>query len=424
MTRRDILTAAAATAAAVALPAHSQAKGAAQHQQIVELRRYAMNKGRRDDLIALFEERFIESQEALGATVLGTFRDLDNPDRFVWLRGFPDPQTRHDALDGFYTGPVWQANRTAANATIADSDNVLQLAPVGAGFDLAGLTRAPVGAATRSTAVIAATICPIARGQEAAFTAVFARDIAPVLVAAGAPAIAVFASDPQPNSYPRLPIREDVTAFIWFQAFPHEAAQRLFAEGPGAAFYRGLAPRLTGPMEVLRLQPTARSLIQGPPVPADGRKDFDFLIGSWRVRHSRLKARLAGSTDWEDFEGWCQCRKTMGGLGNFDDNILNIPAGAYGAAGVRRFDPKLNRWSIWWLDARYPSIEPPVNGGFKDGVGTFTGEDVFEGRPIVVRFMWSKITATTAHWSQAFSPDNGKTWEVNWDMDFERVSWG
>eukprot|EP01030_Chromulinospumella_sphaerica_P019112 gene19112-18989_t len=103
MTRRDILATAAATAATAALPV--QVQGAAQHQQIVELRQYAMNKGRRDDLIGLFEERFIESQEALGATVLGTFRDLDNPDRFVWLRGFESPQTRHDALDGFYGGP-------------------------------------------------------------------------------------------------------------------------------------------------------------------------------------------------------------------------------------------------------------------------------------------------------------------------------
>jgi hypothetical protein len=417
MTRRDILTAAAATAAVAALPAQ-----AAQHQQIVELRRYAMQPGRRDALIALFEERFVESQEALGSTVLGTFRDLDDPDRFVWLRGFETPQARHDALDGFYTGPVWQANRAAANATIADSDNVLQLNPISAGFDLTGLTRAPVGSDARSAAVVTATICPIRKGEAAAFAQAFARDVAPALAAAGAPVLAAFATDPGPNSYPRLPVREDLTAFIWFQAFPHAEAQQLFAAGPGGAFSRSLSDRLAGPIEVLRLQPTARSLIQGPPLPADGRKDFDFLIGSWRVKHRRLKARLAGSTEWVPFEGWCQCRKTMGGLGNVDDNVLNIPGDAYGATGVRRFDPKLNRWSIWWLDARYPSIEPPVHGGFKDGVGTFVGEDVFEGKPILVRFTWSKITPTTAHWSQAFSPDNGKTWEVNWDMDFERVS--
>lgn len=420
MTRRDILATAAATAAGLALPA--QAAAPATHQQIVELRQYAMHPGRRDDLIAMFEERFIEPQEALGVTVLGTFRDLDNPDRFVWLRGFDGPQARHDALDGFYTGPVWQAHRTAANATLADSDNVLQLNPVGAGFDLAGLARAPVGAGGCSTAVVTLTVCPIRKGEEAAFAAAFARDVAPALAAAGAPVLAAFATDPSPNSYPRLPVREGVTVFVWLQAFESARAQALFAAGPGGAFLRSLSPRLTAPLEVKRLQPTARSLIQGPPPAADGRKDFDFLIGSWRVKHRRLKARLAGSIEWVPFEGWCQCQKTMGGLGNFDDNILNIPGGAYGASGVRRFDPTLNRWSIWWLDARYPSIEPPVHGGFKDGVGTFVGEDVFEGKPILVRFTWSKITADTAHWSQAFSANNGKTWEVNWDMDFERVS--
>ncbi len=409
MTRSDIL--------AADLPAP-----AAQHQQIVELRQYAMRKGRRDDLIALFEERFIESQEALGSTVLGTFRDLDNPDRFVWLRGFESARTRHDVLDGFYTGPVWQANRIAANATIADCDNVLQLNPVGPGFDLSGLTRAPVGALVQTTAVITATVCPIAKGQETAFAALFARDIAPILAVAGAPAIAVFASDPQPNSYPRLPVREDVTAFIWFQAFPHAEAQRLFADGPGAALCHGLTQHLTGPLEIQRLQPTARSLIQGPPLAADGRKDFDFLVGSWRVRHRYLKARLAGSSEWLPFEGWCQCRKTMGGLGNVDDNLLNSPGGAYGASAVRRFDEALNRWSIWWLDARHPTIDAPVHGAFADGVGTFIGEDTLDGKPILVRFTWSKITSTTAHWSQAFSPDCGRTWEVNWDMAFERIS--
>jgi hypothetical protein len=391
-------------------------------QAIVELRDYRMRPGRRDTLIAMFEEHFIESQELLGSTVLGTFRDLDDPDRFVWLRGFEGAQARHDALDGFYTGPVWREHRTAANATIADSDDVLQLAPVGGGFDLAGLTRAAPGAGGEGKGIFTATLCPIQRGEEASFAAVFARDIAPVLDASGAPALAAFATDPSPNSYPRLPVREDASVFVWFQAFPDVAAQALFAAGPAAAFYPGWSRHLAGPIEVRRLAPTTRSLIQGPPAPADGRNDFDFLIGSWRVKHRRLKARLAGSNDWLAFEGWCQCRKTMGGLGNVDDNLLNLPDGAYAAVGLRRFDQTLNRWSIWWLDARYPGIEPPVHGGFRDGAGTFIGEDVFEGRPVLVRFTWSRITATTAHWSQAFSLDNGQTWEVNWDMEFERVA--
>lgn len=160
----------------------------------------------------------------------------------------------------------------------------------------------------------------------------------------------------------------------------------------------------------------------GPLSPSpDGRGDFDFLLGDWRVSHRRLKDRLAGSTEWTAFDGCCRCRRTMGGLGNADDNHVGLPDGPYGAVTVRRFDPALNRWSIWWLDSRYPNIEPPVHGGFKDGVGTFIGEDTFRGQPILVRFTWSNITPTSAHWSQAFSPDKGATWEVNWDMEFGRI---
>jgi hypothetical protein len=151
--------------------------------------------------------------------------------------------------------------------------------------------------------------------------------------------------------------------------------------------------------------------------------DFDFLIGRWNVKHRRLKARLAGSTEWEEFNGTSTLWLTMNGAGTFDDNVLELPSGTYRAVGIRAYDPKSNQWSIWWLDERHPTaIEPPVMGGFKDGVGTFIGDDTFNGRPIKVRFRWSKITANSAHWDQAFSPDGGATWETNWDMDFTRAS--
>src|SRR5262249_21434026 len=100
---------------------------------IVELRQYTLHPGRRDALVALFEAEFVESQEACGMTIIGTFRDLDDPDRFVWLRGFSDMETRAAALAAFYGGPVWKAHREAANATMVDSDNVLLLRP-GRGF--------------------------------------------------------------------------------------------------------------------------------------------------------------------------------------------------------------------------------------------------------------------------------------------------
>lgn len=154
---------------------------------------------------------------------------------------------------------------------------------------------------------------------------------------------------------------------------------------------------------------------------ADGRADFNFFWGSWRVRHRRLKRRLAGSDEWENFDGRCATRPIIGGLGNIDDNEIELPDGTYLATTVRLFRPKTQRWSIWWVDARDPTLQPPVEGAFENGVGTFYGDDEYEGRAIRVRFLWSDITPISARWKQAFSIDGGANWETNWRMDFTRV---
>lgn len=150
--------------------------------------------------------------------------------------------------------------------------------------------------------------------------------------------------------------------------------------------------------------------------------DFDFLVGSWTVRHSRLNGRLVDSDDWQTFDGACTMWKTMGGTGNVDDNSLELPAGPYRAMTVRAFDPETRQWSIWWLDQRTGTIDQPVRGGFRDGVGVFVGDDVHNGRPVKVMFQWSRITANAAHWEQALSPDGGQTWETNWRMAFTRAA--
>src|SRR5215468_1240257 len=95
------------------------------YSPIMELRQYTLRPGQRDTLIALFDREFVESQEALGMRIIGQFRDLDDPNRFVWLRGFADMESRAEALRAFYGGPVWKANSEAANATMIDVDNVL-----------------------------------------------------------------------------------------------------------------------------------------------------------------------------------------------------------------------------------------------------------------------------------------------------------
>jgi hypothetical protein len=153
----------------------------------------------------------------------------------------------------------------------------------------------------------------------------------------------------------------------------------------------------------------------------DGRQDFEFLHGRWTVAHRRLRERLAGCNDWQEFAGLCENRPVIGGLGNVDDNIIELPAGTYRAATVRLFEPATGLWSIRWIDCRTMRLEPAVNGRFADGVGSFLGDDMLDGRPIKVRFLWSEITADTARWEQAFSADDGASWETNWVMQFRRA---
>src|SRR5438270_10566172 len=114
----------------------------------------------RDTLIDLFDREFVESQEALGMRIIGQFRDLDNPDRFVWLRGFSDMAMRTHALQAFYGGPVWKAHREAANATMIDSDNVLLLRPARANFGFQQDTsiRPAPGVSNSSEGLVVATI--------------------------------------------------------------------------------------------------------------------------------------------------------------------------------------------------------------------------------------------------------------------------
>ena len=152
-----------------------------------------------------------------------------------------------------------------------------------------------------------------------------------------------------------------------------------------------------------------------------GERDFDFLAGEWFVRHRRLKERLAGCREWEEFDGRCAMRPLLGGQANADDNWLDLPAGAYRAATLRSYDPLTRRWSIWWLDGREPhSLGVPVVGGFEGGTGLFFADDHLRGRPVRVRFRWTRTGTASPHWEQAFSPDGGLTWEINWTMAFSR----
>ena len=149
--------------------------------------------------------------------------------------------------------------------------------------------------------------------------------------------------------------------------------------------------------------------------------DFDFLIGDWSVLHRRLKRRLSDDREWIELTGPASARKILGGLGNVDEIEIPLPSGPYLGATVRLFNPVTQLWSIHWIDGRYMTMDPPMSGKFEDGRGLFYGDDTFEGRPIRIRFIWSPVSATECRWEQAFSPDDGRSWETNWTMRFTRA---
>lgn len=150
--------------------------------------------------------------------------------------------------------------------------------------------------------------------------------------------------------------------------------------------------------------------------------DFDFEIGQWNVSHRRLTERLSGCETWEEFAGTASMQTVLGGNGNIEDNVLELPNGTQRAIAVRSFDHARKSWAIWWLSSQDPHrLDVPVIGRFKDGVGSFFADDTLRGLPVKVRFLWLRTGTSTPRWEQALSNDQCKTWETNWTMDFSRA---
>lgn len=152
-------------------------------------------------------------------------------------------------------------------------------------------------------------------------------------------------------------------------------------------------------------------------------QDFDFLWGSWHIENRRLRSRLTGCNDWEQFAARGTCRPILGGSGNVEDFV---PVGGgdwlgFEGGALRLVDPATGRWSIYWFDNVVHRLLPPVHGTFEHGVGEFFGDDEHNGQSVQVQFRWSGITPTSARWEQAFSADGGATWETNWIMSYTRL---
>ena len=153
--------------------------------------------------------------------------------------------------------------------------------------------------------------------------------------------------------------------------------------------------------------------------------DFDFLEGSWRVKNRKVRDPRAGaSADWIEFDSEVESRSVLGGLGNMDTyEALDLPgSGRFHGLALRLFEPATGLWRIWWASsAGNGCLDPPLTGRFVEGEGLFAGDDYLAGHPIQVRFVWSEITNVSARWEQAFSFDGGRSFAVNWVMEFSRA---
>lgn len=233
--------------------------------QVLELRQYTLHPGQRDVLIDLFDREFIETQEAVGMRVVGQFRDLDDPDRFVWLRGFADMATRKAGLEAFYGGPVWAAHRDVANATMLDSDNVLLLRPAwpGSGLAVPPDARASHQRQAPQAGLLDATIFHLRDGAAADALALARGPMSRALTEGGALALGWYVTETAENSFPRLPVREGENVLVGFALFPNQTSFSSFVDG--GSWTQNVVPRLRPLLarepESRRLSPTARSAL-------------------------------------------------------------------------------------------------------------------------------------------------------------------
>jgi len=154
----------------------------------------------------------------------------------------------------------------------------------------------------------------------------------------------------------------------------------------------------------------------------DGQHDFDFEVGKWNLKLKKLKAPLHNSKEWIEFNGTSTTRFAWGGKAQIEEMEVDSPViGHLEGMTVRFYDTKSHQWSLNWANQKNAHFDTPTIGEFKDGKGEFFDMEMFEGRQILVRYVWSQITPKSAHFEQSFSTDGGKTWEANWITDQTRI---
>ena len=155
--------------------------------------------------------------------------------------------------------------------------------------------------------------------------------------------------------------------------------------------------------------------------PSSSKHDFDFFAGRWKLHNKKLKSKLNNCTEWVEFESTQEMYKVLNGIGNIDNFLATFDEQPFEGMTVRLFNPKTNLWSIYWADSDNGKLDPPVVGSFENNIGHFFTKDIFDEKNILVVFRWDATDPDNPVWSQAFSDDDGKTWEWNWYMFMTKI---
>lgn len=396
----------------------SHASAEARCCAVIELRQYRLKPGQRDALIEIFDRHFVEAQESAGMTVIGQFRDRGRPDYFVWLRGFADMESRHQALTALYDGPIWSTHKAAANDTMLDSDDVLLLKPARpeTAFDVSPRRSVSIPS-ERGPLTVLAGIYHAPQPVDAALVSQFEQRVAPTLEANGVHVEGIFVTESSRNTFTRLPVREGVNVLVWFGTTERRDMSRGWLDRLASMSAIG-----TLTASWLNLEPTSRSALgNGPNAARATKHDFDFLLGSWQVHNRYLNGRLQHSTQWSEFEARSDAEPVLDGVGNVDRYSAVRAGESIEGVTLRLFTPATGEWSIHWADTVRPGmLLPPMVGKFDGDVGQFFGDEILDGKKVLCRFLWTRTGPSSPRWEQAFSDDGGRTWETNWIMTFTR----
>jgi hypothetical protein len=157
------------------------------------------------------------------------------------------------------------------------------------------------------------------------------------------------------------------------------------------------------------------------PSPHSSKHDFDFFEGRWMIRNRKLASRLTNCDEWLEFEAYQEMNIILNGGGNIDNFLTEVDGQSFEGMTLRLFNPATRLWSIYWADTNRMTLDKPVQGSFYENIGYFYSQDQCNGKDVLVVFKWDARNTDEPVWSQAFSADNGKTWEWNWFMYMKKV---